>query len=104
MSSAYQAAALTEWADDPAAVVDLLGAAEDGPVRFAHIQARLVQERQAQQELAAVRDEWIGKGYQVLNPDGGYDQLPPGAAYVRDLADAIKLPGRRKPAQGRPGT
>ena len=96
-----QAAALTEWADDPAAVVDLLGAAEDGPVRFAHIQARLVQERQAQQELAAARDEWIGKGYQVLNPDGGYDQLPPGAAYVRDLADAD---GQRLGPKGYYGT
>jgi ParB family chromosome partitioning protein len=82
-----QAAELTSWADDPDAVADLLSAAEDGEVSFAHTQARLSDARERATQLAATVEEWTAKGYQVLNPDGRPINLPAGAAYVNDLVD-----------------
>ncbi len=83
-----QAAELTAWGDDPDAVADLLAAAEDGEVAFAHTQARLADARDRAEALARTVQEWTAKGYQVLNPDGRPVSLPPGAAYVNDLVDA----------------
>jgi ParB family chromosome partitioning protein len=82
-----QAAELTSWADDPDAVADLLAAAEDGEVSFAHTQARLSDARERATQLAATVEQWTAKGYQVLNPDGRPINLPPGAAWVNDLVD-----------------
>lgn len=83
-----QAAALTEYGTDPDAVADLISAAETGPVAFAHAQARLESERDTRDRLAQATREWTDRGYTVLEPDrSGYDHLPKGAAYVRDLAD-----------------
>jgi ParB family chromosome partitioning protein len=82
-----QAAELTAWENDPDAVADLLAAAEDGDVAFAHTQARLADARDRAEQLARTVQEWTAKGYQVLNPDGRPISLPAGAAYANDLVD-----------------
>ncbi len=87
-----QAAELTTWGDDPDAVADLLAAAEDGPVSFAHTQARLAEAKERQAAITTAEDGWIAKGYLVLAPEGYSEKLPPGAAYVRDLAGADGTP------------
>ena len=87
-----QAAELTSWGDDPDAVADLLAAAEDGAVSFAHTQARLAEAKERQAAITTAEDGWIAKGYLVLAPEGYSEKLPPGAAYVRDLAGADGTP------------
>ena len=87
-----QAAELTAWGDDPDAVADLLAAAEEGDVSFAHTQARLAEARERQAAISAAEDGWIAQGYLVLAPEGYTEKLPPGAAYVRDLAAADGTP------------
>ena len=87
-----QAAELTAWGDDPDAVADLLAAAEEGDVSFAHTQARLAEARERQAAISAAEDGWIAQGYLVLAPEGHTEKLPPGAAYVRDLAAADGTP------------
>ena len=87
-----QAAELTSWGDDPDAVADLLAAAEDGAVSFAHTQARLAEAKERQAAITTAEDAWIAKGYLVLAPEGYSEKLPPGAAYVRDLAGADGTP------------
>lgn len=82
-----QAAALTDWGQDPDAVADLLAAAELGPVAFEHQRARLESRRETEQAYTAAAAEWTARGYQVLPPDVG-GKLPTGAGYVRDLATA----------------
>lgn len=83
-----QAAELSGWADDPDAVADLISAAEDGEVAFAHTKARLDDARTRAAELAATVEAWTAKGYQVLNPDGRPITLPAGAVYTADMVDA----------------
>ena len=87
-----QAAELTSWGEDPDAVADLLAAAEDGEVSFAHTRSRLADQRERREAIKAAEDGWIAKGYLVIQPEGSYEKLPPGAAYVRDLADADGKP------------
>ena len=87
-----QAAELTSWGEDPDAVADLLAAAEDGEVSFAHTRSRLADQRERREAITAAEDSWIAQGYLVLQPEGSFEKLPPGAAYVRDLADADGTP------------
>ena len=65
-----QAAELTSWGDDPDAVADLLAAAEDGEVSFAHTQARLAEQRERREAITVAEDGWIAKGYLVLAARG----------------------------------
>ena len=73
-----QAAELTSWGEDPDAVADLLAAAEDGEVSFAHTRSRLADQRERREAITAAEDGWIAKGYLVIQPEGSSRSCPRG--------------------------